>query len=79
MATLQQRITVVEGRVYVHLILQFMDNLAHLIVCTRGPPPSEYSNDSDLSTSSPPILRVLNDCTESDTILQHMEQICLCY
>ncbi|KAL9182664.1 LOW QUALITY PROTEIN: hypothetical protein ACHAXT_013316 [Thalassiosira profunda] len=52
--TLGQRIEVVPGRVYVHPIPQFMDNVAYLIVCL---PPS--------TAKSLPILGVLVDCGES--------------
>jgi len=36
--TIDQRITVVPDRVYIHPIPQFTDNIAYLIVCTPPPP-----------------------------------------
>lgn len=68
-ATVQQRIAVVEGRVYVHPIPQFMDNIAYLIVCLPPPVPSRSGGDAL------PILGVLIDCGESTKVLEYMEWI----
>jgi len=62
--TIQQRITVVPDRVYIHPIPQFMDNIAYLIVCL--PPPD---------APSLPLIAILIDCGEAHKVLHYMEQI----
>eukprot|EP01082_Thalassiosira_pseudonana_P015693 g14048.t1 g14048 contig9:1047017-1050019(+) len=62
--TVYQRITVVPGRVYVHPIPQFMDNLAYLIVCC----PPKGSREL-------PVIGVLVDCGEANKVLAYLEVI----
>ena len=78
--TIHQRITVVPGRVYVHPIPQFMDNLAYLIVCC----PSRTNNNSsggggggnnDNDGNGAPVLGVLIDCGEANVLLGYLECI----
>eukprot|EP00578_Thalassiosira_sp_NH16_P007698 CAMPEP_0181118446 /NCGR_PEP_ID=MMETSP1071-20121207/23081_1 /TAXON_ID=35127 /ORGANISM="Thalassiosira sp., Strain NH16" /LENGTH=489 /DNA_ID=CAMNT_0023202943 /DNA_START=190 /DNA_END=1659 /DNA_ORIENTATION=+ len=64
--TLQQRITIVPDRVYVHPMPQFVDNVSYLIVCT--PPPTT-------TASTLPILGIVIDPGESDRILRHAEAV----
>ncbi len=63
-ATLHQRITVVPGRVYIHPIPQFLDNIAYLVVCT---PPRE--------APALPLVAILIDCGESDKVLNYVQRI----
>jgi len=79
-STINQRITVVPNRVYVHPIPNFMDNIVYLIVCL--PPPSDTSTSSTRisvqnsnNKKSLPIIGILVDCGESSIILEHMEYI----
>ncbi|EJK74906.1 hypothetical protein THAOC_03388, partial [Thalassiosira oceanica] len=59
-ATVDQRVEVVPGRVYVHPVPQFVDNLAYLVVCL--PPPD---------TRHLPITAVLVDCGDHASALEH--------
>ena len=63
--TINQRITVVPGRVYIHPIPQFIDNIAYLIVSC---PPRE-------AVGKLPILGVLVDCGEDAIVKAHLEGI----
>jgi len=79
-STINQRITVVPNRVYIHPIPNFMDNIVYLIVCL---PPSSDTSTSNRRISvqnsnnkkSLPIIGILIDCGESSIILEHMEYI----
>ena len=59
-ATLEQRIEVVPGRVYVHPVPMFVDNVAYLVVCL--PPPHARHL---------PIAAVLVDCGDHAAALGH--------
>jgi len=63
--TINQRITVVPGRVYIHPIPQFIDNIAYLIVSC---PPRE-------AVGKLPVLGVLVDCGEDAIVQAHLEGI----
>ncbi len=63
--TINQRITVVPGRVYIHPIPQFIDNIAYLIVSC---PPRE-------AVGKLPVLGVLVDCGEDAIVKAHLEGI----
>ncbi len=63
--TINQRITVVPGRVYIHPIPQFIDNISYLIVSC---PPRE-------AVGKLPILGVLVDCGEDAKVKAHLEGI----
>ena len=63
--TIHQRITVVPGRVYVHPIPQFVDNVCYMIVCL---PEREVA-------ASVPIIGVLIDVGEAKRTLAYMECI----
>lgn len=63
--TINQRITVVPGRVYIHPIPQFIDNIAYLIVSC---PPRD-------AVGKLPVLGVLVDCGENDTVTQYLEGV----
>lgn len=63
--TINQRITVVPGRVYIHPIPQFIDNIAYLVVSC---PPRE-------AIGKLPILGVLVDCGEHTKVTAHLEGI----
>ncbi|KAK1748353.1 hydroxyacylglutathione hydrolase [Skeletonema marinoi] len=60
--TINQRITVVPGRVYIHPIPQFIDNIAYLIVSC---PPRE-------AVGKLPVLGVLVDCGEDAIVKAHL-------
>ena len=49
--TIDQRITVVPNRVYIHPIPQFTDNIAYLIVCTP-PPPAKVTTKTKAATAT---------------------------
>eukprot|EP00804_Cyclotella_cryptica_P016397 CCRYP_004655-RA/>CCRYP_004655-RA protein AED:0.00 eAED:0.00 QI:164/1/1/1/1/1/2/488/859 len=74
--TLHQRIAVVPGRVYIHPIPQFVDNLCYLIVCLPG---SDASVAASMSNSNNmgalPIIGVLIDCGEATRTLAYIECI----
>jgi glyoxylase-like metal-dependent hydrolase (beta-lactamase superfamily II) len=72
--TIHQRITVVPGRVYVHPIPQFVDNVCYLIVCL---PIIEVAdnNNNDNSTNKLPIIGILIDVGEAKRTLAYMECI----
>ena len=60
----EQRTEVTKGRVYVHPLPHLLDNVGYLIVCL---PPEESQAD--------PILGILIDCGDADTILGHVHLI----
>lgn len=80
--TIHQRITVVPGRVYVHPIPQFVDNVCYLIVCL---PRSKDNDDDDATTDNNeneegktdglPIIGILVDVGEAKRTLAYMECI----
>ena len=63
--TINQRITVVPRRVYIHPIPQFIDNIAYLIVCL----PSREA------LGKIPVVGVLVDCGDDATVNAHLEGI----
>ena len=67
--TLHQRIEVVPGKVYIHPIPQFVDNLCYLIVCL---PPNEESNGP---AGRLPISGTLIDVGEAKRTLAYLECI----
>jgi hypothetical protein len=74
--TIHQRITVVPGRVYVHPIPQFVDNVCYLIVClpeTTGT--TAGNNKNEAKSSGLPIIGILIDVGEAKRTLAYMECI----
>lgn len=61
--SVEQRIEVVKGRVYIHPLPQLLDNIGYLIVCT--PPPR----------SDAPILGLIVDCADAESIWDQVELI----
>ena len=61
--SIEQRTEVVKGRVYIHPLPQLLDNIGYLIVCT--PPPH----------SDAPILGLIVDCAEADSVWDQVELI----
>lgn len=71
--TLHQRIEVVPGRVYIHPIPQFVDNLCYLIVCL---PSNDVSIDANVANGNDvgalPIIGILIDCGEAKRTLAYL-------
>lgn len=65
---IEQRTEVVRGRVYIHPLPQLLDNIGYLIVCV---PPKRRSKRG----SPPPILGVLVDCGDADSVLDQIDLI----
>jgi len=66
--SIEQRTEVVKGRVYIHPLPQFTDNIGYLIVCV--PPRSRRSKDRP-----PPILGILVDCGDATSVIDQIELI----
>ena len=70
--TLEQRIEVVTGRVYIHLIPQWLDNIGYLVVCLPDPK-SEARNGT--TTATTPIVAFMIDCGDADETVRAIELI----
>lgn len=74
--TIHQRITVVPGRVYVHPIPQFVDNVCYLIVCLPDTTGAVAGNNVNQNRSNGlPIIGILIDVGEAKRALAYMECI----
>lgn len=74
--TIHQRITVVPGRVYVHPIPQFVDNVCYLIVCLPDTTGAVAGNNVNQNKSNGlPIIGILIDVGEAKRALAYMECI----
>ena len=71
--TIFQRITVVPGRVYVHPIPQFVDNVCYLIVCL--PEKTDPGSNGKKDVNGLPIIGILIDVGEADRTLAYLECI----
>jgi len=73
--TVEQKVEVVPGRVYIHFLPQWIDNVGYLLVCLPGPSTSSSNgvigNDKDLV---PPIGLVI-DCGEMEAVVRSIELI----
>ena len=70
--TVEQKIEVVPGRVYIHFLPQWMDNIGYLIVCLPEPTASRTAGDDQNAT--PPVGLVI-DCGEMDAVVRSVELI----
>lgn len=66
--SIEQRTEVVKGRVYIHPLPQFSDNIGYLIVCV--PPKSRRSKGPPS-----PILGILVDCGDATSVMDQIELI----
>lgn len=67
---IEQRTEVVRGRVYIHPLPQLLDNIGYLIVCV--PPKTRQKKKG---SSSPPILGILVDCGDADSVADQIDLI----
>ena len=65
--TIEQKIEVVPGRVYIHFLPQWLDNIGYLVVCLPEP-------TSESSYPSPPVGFVI-DCGELEAVVRAIELI----
>jgi len=61
---IEQRIEVIQGRVYIHPLPQLLDNIGYLIVGLPAPP-----------NASSPIIAILIDCGEADSVKNQIQII----
>lgn len=76
--TIEQRIEVVPGRVYIHPIPQWMDNVGYLVVCLPQGPKKEHSPSATITIngSSPDqIIAFVVDCGEANAVVRAVELI----
>ena len=71
--TIFQRITVVPGRVYVHPIPQFVDNVCYLIVCL--PEKTDLGSNGDKALNGLPVIGILVDVGEAERTPAYIECI----
>ena len=65
--TTEQKVEVVPGRVYIHFLPQWLDNVGYLIVCL--PKPSIYSSSGRDTGATPPVALVI-DCGECEAVVR---------
>ena len=70
--SIEQRVEVVKGRVYIHPLPQLLDNIGYLIVCV--PPRIRRSRNSDQGPP-PPIIGILVDCGDAESVIDQIELI----
>ena len=75
--TVEQKIEVVQDRVYIHPIPQFLDNLGYLIVCLPQSAKSERHEQTNISVqdSSGTIVAIMIDCGEAAATIRAIEMI----
>lgn len=75
--TIEQRFEVVPGRVYIHPIPQFLDNLGWLVVSLPPPPRAEKKGQAQITVidKKESIVAFLIDCGELDTTVKAIEMI----
>jgi glyoxylase-like metal-dependent hydrolase (beta-lactamase superfamily II) len=74
--TIEQRYEVVPGRIYVHALPQWIDNLGYLIVCL--PEPTIERTERSIITvdeGRDPIVGLVIDCGDSDSVVRAVEMI----
>lgn len=76
--TIEQRIEVVPGRVYIHPLPQWVDNVGYLILCLPKPPKTEKKRSNTISIhegANDPILAVVIDCGHTDAVVKAVKMI----
>jgi hypothetical protein len=75
--TVEQRYEVVQGRVYIHPLPQWIDNIGYLIVCLPNPTTVERIENSIVSVDEgkDPILGLIIDCGETEAVVRAIELI----
>ena len=63
---IEQRTEVVKGRVYIHPLPQFLDNIGYLIVCI---PPNLRGMKKGPSDKKPKILGIIVDCGDAASVM----------
>jgi glyoxylase-like metal-dependent hydrolase (beta-lactamase superfamily II) len=69
---IEQRTEVVKGRVYIHPLPQLLDNIGYLIVCV---PPLNALRNSKKSIQKPPILAIVVDCGDANSVVEQIDLI----
>jgi len=69
--SIEQRTEVVKGRVYIHPLPQLLDNIGYLIVCV----PQRIRRSRNSDEGPPPILGILVDCGDADSVMDQIELI----
>ena len=74
--TLEQRVEVVPGRVYIHLIPQWLDNIGYLVVCLPQAKSEDHGsvNISVLDESNP-IVAFMIDCGDAKATIRAIDLI----
>ncbi|VEU37634.1 unnamed protein product [Pseudo-nitzschia multistriata] len=74
--TVEQRVEVVPGRVYIHFLPQWLDNVGYLVVCLPEPIPcgGSFTTVEKGSNACPPVALVV-DCGEVDAVLRSVDLI----
>ena len=74
--TVEQKIEVVPGRVYIHPIPQWVDNIGYLVICL---PPSNTEHRSGVKITvehdTDPIVALMIDCGEASAVVRAIELI----
>jgi glyoxylase-like metal-dependent hydrolase (beta-lactamase superfamily II) len=74
--TLEQRVEVVPGRVYIHLIPQWLDNVGYLVICLPRPR-TENTGAVKITVSddTDPIVAFMIDCGDAQATIRAIEMI----
>jgi glyoxylase-like metal-dependent hydrolase (beta-lactamase superfamily II) len=75
---IEQRIEVIPGRVYIHPIPQWLDNVGYLVVCLPTPPKKERNQSAMITideSTTDQIVALLVDCGEAEAVVGAVELI----
>jgi glyoxylase-like metal-dependent hydrolase (beta-lactamase superfamily II) len=74
--TIEQKTEVVPGRVYIHPIPQWLDNVGYLVVCLPRPKSERNQNVTiTIEDQTDPIVALMIDCGEADATIRAVELI----
>jgi glyoxylase-like metal-dependent hydrolase (beta-lactamase superfamily II) len=75
---IEQRIEVIPGRIYIHPIPQWLDNVGYLVVCLPTPPKKEQNQSAMITideSATDQIVALVVDCGEAEAIVRAVELI----
>ena len=75
--TVEQKIEVVPGKVYIHPIPQWLDNVGYLVVCLPDARTEENTSDVKIRVEddTDPIVALMIDCGEASATIRAIELI----
>lgn len=73
--TVEQKVEVVPGRVYIHFLPQWLDNVGYLVVCLPEPSTNNISGGVGMDSNATPPVALVIDCGEMEAVVRAVELI----